>query len=84
MIAATSPFTRMTAPSPSISVIDPGPVDVLGHTTKARATGTAERFSTSTTTAGPDPAWMAKHRCSTSPPGTRMTVSSTGASARLR
>ena len=91
--APTPPSTRTTVSSMSTDDTRPAPDRVSGRTTTASATGTALWFSTSISTAEssqtPPPvvdelARTPNTRCTTSPPGTRMAVSTPGAPSRGR
>ena len=92
--AATRPSTRTTAPSTSTAPIAPSPDSVSGRNARASATGTDGRVldldhdrRVVPCRRRPPPSEVARTpnaRCTTSPPGTRIEVSTIGASSSWR
>ena len=82
--SATAPSISTVEPCTRAATTRPPPSDRTGRSTSASATGTAERFSNSTSTPGPtsvpEVATTPPVRATTSPPGTRTAVCTSGAS----
>ena len=86
--SAGRPSTDTVVPSRVMELIGERPSGLNGRRAKATATGTGEAFSSSTTTAPPSgtpsPEATAQARWTSSPPGMRATVSTTGLSSTRR